>query len=154
MLGILVMFISATTITSCKNDDGQDNDPLNNTPYTISGNGNGSQVVPSAGGTGTGTLSGTYTPSSRQLVYTATWNGLTTVPSAGGFYNGPAGVNGLAASPPFTFSGASAELGSTTGTITLTEAQAADLISGNWYYTYGTANYPGGEIRGQVTASR
>jgi CHRD domain len=153
MLGILVVLVSAASVMSCKDDD-VDNNPQNSTPYTISGNGNGSQVVPSAGGSGTGTLSGTYTPSSRQLVYTANWNGLTDVPTAGGFYNASAGMNGLAVSTPWAFSGGSAELGSTSGTVTLTEAQAQDLISGNWYYTYGTATYPGGEVRGQITASR
>lgn len=153
MLSVLLVTLFTGALTSCK-DDGADNSPLNNTPYTISGNGNASQVVPSAGATGTGTISGTFTPSSRQLVYTANWNGLTDVPNVGGFYNASAGTNGLAVSTPWTFSGGSAELGSTTGTVTLTESQAQDLINGNWYYTYGTASYPGGEVRGQITASR
>lgn len=154
VLGIIAVMAFAVTIIGCKDDEKVDNNPLNNTPYTITGIGNGNQVVPSAGGSGTGTISGTYTPSSRELTYTANWNGLSNVPTTGGFYNGPSGTSGLAVGSPWTFSGGSAELGSTSGTITLTEAQAQDLINGNWYYTYGTPDYPGGEVRGQITASR
>jgi len=36
------------------------------------------------------------------------------------------------------------------GEATLTDAQAADLQSGKWYFNIHTAAHPGGEIRGQV----
>jgi hypothetical protein len=37
-----------------------------------------------------------------------------------------------------------------TGAATLTDAQAADLQAGKWYFNIHTAAHPGGEIRGQV----
>jgi hypothetical protein len=36
------------------------------------------------------------------------------------------------------------------GTATLTENQAADLLSGKWYANIHTAANPGGELRGQM----
>ena len=36
------------------------------------------------------------------------------------------------------------------GTATLTDAQAADLQAGKWYFNVHTAANKGGEIRGQV----
>ena len=36
------------------------------------------------------------------------------------------------------------------GSATLTDAQAADLMAGRWYFNLHTAAYPAGEIRGQV----
>ena len=37
---------------------------------------------------------------------------------------------------------------------TLTDAQAADLEAGKWYFNIHTAANPGGEIRGTVTAMK
>jgi hypothetical protein len=36
------------------------------------------------------------------------------------------------------------------GQVTLTDAQAAELMAGLWYVNLHTARYPGGEIRGQL----
>ena len=36
------------------------------------------------------------------------------------------------------------------GSATLTDAQAAELMAGQWYVNVHTAAHPGGEIRGQV----
>jgi hypothetical protein len=131
-------------------DDDKDN--VNNSPYTIGGNANGSQMVPSV--SGTGTISGKYDPSTRSLTYTSNWSGLTGAPSSGGFYNGASGVNGTARGTPWTFDSNATGTGSNTGTMTLTSEQAQQLTSGNWYYTYGTAINTGGEVRGQISAVR
>ena len=40
-----------------------------------------------------------------------------------------------------------------TGQATLTDAQAKDLLAGQWYFNVHTAKIPGGEIRGQVVKS-
>src|SRR4051812_5976837 len=95
MLVVTLVFIAA--LTSCKDDN---NDTVNNKPYTISGNASGSQVVPAVSGSGTGTISGTYDPSTRLLTYSSNWNGLTGAPSSGGFYSGASGVSGTAVGTP------------------------------------------------------
>lgn len=134
---------------SCNKDDAPDD-----SPYTLSGDASGSQVVPGVPGSAGGKISGSYNPKSRVLTYSSTWTGLTGPPTSGGFYNGSAGTNGTATGDPFTIAGGSYTSGSANGTMTLSEEQATQLIAGHWYYTYKTIAYPEGEIRGQVSATR
>src|SRR5690349_756831 len=145
----------AITITSCRDDD--DNNPINKKSYTISGNASNSQTVPALSDTtlsGSGTISGSYNPNTHVLTYTSNWTGLSGAPTSAGFYNGASGSTGTAVGAPWTIAVGSTGTGSTTGTMTLTEAQAAQLTSGNWYYSYATAANAGGEIRGQITAEQ
>ena len=62
--------------------------------FTISGNAGGSQVVPAVTDSGTATISGTYSSSTRQLITTTNWTNLTVGPTTGGFYVGATGTNG------------------------------------------------------------
>lgn len=144
-----LMLAGAVMFSACDKDD-DDNTSMNN--YTISGNASGSQVVPTVAGSGTGSMSGTYNPNNRTFTYTTTWNGLTGAPTNGGFYMGSSGTTGTAVGTPWTFGVGTTGTGTQTGSMTLTDAQAAQLTSGGWYYSYGTATYPGGEVRGQMTA--
>jgi Cu/Zn superoxide dismutase len=106
-----------------------------------------SDSVPTNNSNGTGSLQATYDTANKQLTYTVTYSGLTGNATAAHFH-GPADpgktagvvvpVQGSVASP-------------IKGTATLTDAQAADLLAGKWYFNVHTeANKPG-EIRGQVT---
>jgi hypothetical protein len=152
-LAICLSFVVFTGVfSSCDDDD--NNSTSNNSPYTISGNASGSQVVPAVSGSGTGTISGTYDPASRKLTYTSNWNGLTGAPSSGGFYSGASGASGTAMGTPWTIASGSTGTGSTSGTTTLTSEQASDFLGGNWYYSYGTSTNPNGEVRGQISATR
>src|SRR5262249_61904445 len=92
-------------------------------------------------------LESKYDTANNQLPYTVTHSGLTANATAA-LSHGPAEpgktagvvvpVQGSVASP-------------IKGTATLTDAQAADLLAGKWYFNVHTeANKPG-EIRGQVT---
>ena len=103
--------------------------------------------IPPNNSNGTGSLQATYDTANKQLTYTVTYSGLTGNATAAHFH-GPADpgktagvvvpVQGSVASP-------------IKGTATLTDAQAADLLAGKWYFNVHTeANKPG-EIRGQVT---
>jgi hypothetical protein len=103
--------------------------------------------VPPNTSNGSGSLQATYDTANKQLTYTVTYSGLTGNATAAHFH-GPADpgktagvvvpVQGSVASP-------------IKGTATLTDAQAADLLAGKWYFNVHTeANKPG-EIRGQVT---
>jgi hypothetical protein len=106
-----------------------------------------SDSVPPNTSNGTGSLQATYDTANKQLTYTVTYSGLTGNATAAHFH-GPAEpgktagvvvpVQGSVASP-------------IKGSATLTDAQAADLLAGKWYFNVHTeANKPG-EIRGQVT---
>jgi CHRD domain len=106
-----------------------------------------SESVPPNNSNGTGSLQATYDNANKQLIYTVNYSGLTGNATAAHFH-GPADpgktagvvvpVQGSVASP-------------IKGTVTLTDAQAADLLAGKWYFNIHTeANKPG-EIRGQVT---
>ena len=44
--------------------------------------------------------------------------------------------------------------GTATGTVTLTDAQETDFLAGMWYGNIHTAANTGGEIRGQVAATK
>lgn len=146
----IVVACSTLALTGCDYDD----DPVDTRTYTISGDADGSQVVPGVSGTGTGTISGTYDPNTRVLTYQSSWNGLTGAPSTGGFYVAARGSNGVAVGAPWTFDPTATSTGTTSGTMTLTEAQGAQLTAGNWYYSYSTLANAGGEIRGQIFAER
>jgi CHRD domain len=102
--------------------------------------------VPANDSKGTGALTATYDTTSKKLTYSATYSGLTG-PATAAHFHGPADaktnagivvpVSGAMASPM-------------KGEATLTDAQAADLQAGKWYFNVHTAANKGGEIRGQV----
>ena len=143
--------LGAVAISSC---DKKKDTPANNGMYTISGNGSGSQMVPAVAGNGSSTMTGTYNPTTRVLNYTTNWSNLTGAPTSGGFYTGASGVNGTSFGSPWTFGSDATGTGNVSGTATLTTDQANQLTSGNMYYTMGTAANTGGEVRGQMTATR
>lgn len=135
--------------TSCDKDN--DDNAVNNT-YTVSGNASSSQEVPAVTSSGAGSISGTYNKESNRLDYTIGWTGLTGNATNVGFYTGAPGTTGTAAqSLSITTNGLT---GNSTGSLTLSDEQETDLLSGKWYYNVGTLLNPGGEIRGQVSATQ
>jgi len=133
----------------------------------------GASEVPSNDSVGTGTIVANYNTGSKLLSWKGTFSGLTGNATAAHFY-GPAspGKNaGVAVpnpNPTASFVGsatltdaeeagplagdyyAQVHTASFEGSTTLTEAQAADLLADHYYVKVHTAAYPGGEIRGQV----
>ena len=107
---------------------------------------NAQQEVPPNPSTATGTADLTYDTVSKNLTWTITFKDLTGDPNVAHFH-GPAeagknsGVALLIANSPKS---------PATGSATLTDAQAADLVGGRWYVNIHTAANRGGEIRGQV----
>jgi hypothetical protein len=82
----------------------------------------------------------------RLLRWKLSYTGLSG-PATAGHFHGPAAVGANA--------GVALPLGATLrspmeGRVTLTAAQAADLLAGKWYVNIHTAAHPGGEIRGQM----
>jgi hypothetical protein len=103
--------------------------------------------VPPNSSAGTGTLAATYDTATKKLDYTATYSGLTG-PATMAHFHGPAEPGKNA---PIVVPVVGSVASPIKGSATLTDAQAADLIAGKWYFNVHTAANKGGEIRGQVT---
>lgn len=107
----------------------------------------GANEVPPTDSRATGYFEAVYRPSTKVLEYRLNLMGLSS-PITMGYLQGPAGPdeNGQQVAPiniPFydytIWDG-----------VTLTEQQAAQVLAGRWYVNVRTANYPDGEIRGQI----
>jgi hypothetical protein len=102
--------------------------------------------VPPVDGKGSGMLTATYDTATKKLTYTVTYKELSGAAVAAHFH-GPADAKSNA--------GVVVPVKEITpnqlkGEATLTDAQAADLQAGKWYFNIHTAANKGGEIRGQV----
>ena len=108
-----------------------------------------SNEVPPNSSKGTGTLTATYDTATKKLTWKGSYKDLSGPETAAHFHGNtppspPAGNSAVvvpapAPSSPFE------------GSATLTDAQAADLLAGKWYFNIHTAANKGGEIRGHVT---
>ena len=102
--------------------------------------------VPSNDSKGTGALTATYDTASKKLTYSVSYKDLSG-PATAAHFHGPADAK--------TNAGVVVPVkeitpGTLKGEATLTDAQAADLEAGKWYFNIHTAANKGGEIRGQV----
>lgn len=112
----------------------------------------GSSEVPPNTTSGTGSVTATYDPASKTLTWNGTFSGLTG-PATAAHFHGPAGP-GKNAGVVIWISEKGKPLSSPfKGSAKLTAAQAADLMSGQWYANVHTKANPGGEIRGQLEKS-
>jgi CHRD domain len=105
-----------------------------------------STEVPPNDSAAAGTLTATYDTTTKKLTYSVSYTGLTG-PATAAHFHGPAaaGANaGVAVPVKDVASPIKAEA-------TLTDAQAADLQGGKWYFNVHTEKNKGGEIRGQLT---
>jgi hypothetical protein len=105
----------------------------------------GSSEVPPNQSAGTGSVTATYDTGTKVLTWDGSYAGLSG-PATAAHFHGPAeaGKNAGVAVP---IAPATSPLH---GTATLTDAQAADLMAGNWYVNVHTEANKGGEIRGQL----
>jgi hypothetical protein len=105
------------------------------------------QEVPATTGNGRGTANVSLDPGTRQITWTVTYIDLTG-DATGAHIHGPAAPGANAAIVVnLAPSGLKSPL---QGSATLTDAQIADLQSGNYYVNVHTAQNKGGEIRGQL----
>jgi hypothetical protein len=107
----------------------------------------GSEEVPPNDSQGTGTVDATFDTESKAFAWTIEYSGLTGDATAAHFH-GPAAA-GANAGPVVPIDGALAS--PIKGEATLTDEQATQLQDGMWYFNLHTAQYPDGELRGQVT---
>ena len=147
---LAMSLITCSLLVACdKDDDDIDN---NDQVYALSGNASGSNEIPTNTTTGSGTLTGTYNANTNSLTYTINWTGLTGNITMAHFH-GPA-TSTETASPMLDITiGTNGTSGTTSSTVTVTDAFETALLAGKIYYNLHTALYPNGEIRGQVTAS-
>jgi hypothetical protein len=109
-----------------------------------------SSEVPPTTSKGTGALTGTYDTSTKVLTWSVTYSGLTG-PASAAHFHAPA-EKGKNSGVEIPIKG---ELASPiTGTATLTDEQAKNLTTGMTYFNIHTAANKGGEVRGQVSASK
>ncbi len=143
---LFIFALLTLSVYSCKKDDA----PANNDKVTKSGIPlQASQEVGSVISTGSGTIDIDYTKSTKVLMYTVNWTGLTTNATLMHFH-GP-GLRGATAPPVIPVTGfTQTPSGSYHGTATLTSAQEADFLAGKYYFNIHTVTYGGGELRGQI----
>ena len=106
----------------------------------------GAGEVPATTSQGSGMVVASYDTVSKKLSYTVTYQGLSG-PATAAHFHGPADAK--------TNAGVVVPVKDMTantlrGEATLTDAQAADLMAGKWYFNIHTAANKAGEIRGQV----
>jgi hypothetical protein len=106
----------------------------------------GANEVPPVDSQGTGTAEVTLDTETKVLTWTINYSGLTGDAAAAHFH-GPAAV-GANAGPVVPIEGSLAS--PISGSATLTDQQIADLQGGLWYFNIHTAQYPDGELRGQL----
>ncbi|HVI49253.1 MAG TPA: CHRD domain-containing protein [Chitinophaga sp.] len=149
------MVIPTVWLAACSGGGGGYGGGGNPTPATMNVNASlsGAQETPPNTVGGTGSLTGTYDPSTYKITYTLTWTGLTG-DATGMHFHGPAAVGQSAAVQVGITGFPAGTYGSVSGNAILTVSQAADLTAGKWYVNIHTAAYPGGEIRGQVSVSK
>lgn len=102
--------------------------------------------VPANDSKGAGSLNATYDTASKKLTYTVNYKDLSG-PATMAHFHGPADTKSNAGVVVPVKDMAPATL---KGETTLTDAQAADLQAGKWYFNIHTEKNKGGEIRGQV----
>jgi hypothetical protein len=105
-----------------------------------------SAEVPANDSKGSGMLTATYDTASKKLTYTVTYKDLSG-PATAAHFHGPADAKSNAGVVVPVKEVTPSQL---KGEATLTDAQAADLEAGKWYFNIHTAANKGGEIRGQV----
>ena len=148
-MSTLALAVRSALISAAVLAAGCSMNPMGTHAPTFSARLTGGAEVPSNASPGTGSLEARMNSDSRVLKWKVSYAGLTG-PVTAAHLHGPA-APGANAGVVVPFSGPLAS--PITGEATLTSAQVADLTAGKWYVNLHTAAYPGGEIRGQVSAN-
>ncbi len=107
------------------------------------------EVPPAANSKGTGTAEVRIDTKTNELTWKVSYSGLTG-PSTAGHIHGPAAA-GSNAGVVIPFPGVTPAATSAEGKATINPTQYGDLAAGLYYVNVHTAQYPGGEVRGQLT---
>jgi hypothetical protein len=104
----------------------------------------GADETPPNDSAGTGMVMATLDTDTKAFHYDITYSGLSGPATAAHFHVGAPGVSGP---PVIPIANPATPI---SGDATLTDAQAAVLTGGGWYFNVHTAAHPAGEVRGQV----
>lgn len=137
---MVVILVFIVGFLSCK----KDNSAISNGKINYSGTfvKSSDAVVTAA----TGTVTGTFDPTTMKLSYQITWSGLGSNATAMHFHD-----NGPVIDEITGFSEATS--GTMGSTVTLSNSQYADLQAGKIYVQIHTMNIPAGEIKATLTTS-
>lgn len=114
---------------------------------------NGVQEIPATGSPGSGVFNGTYDESTMELIFTVNFSGLSGTTTASHFHGPAVPDSNAGIQIPISDFPTGVTSGSITDTVTLDEAQEADLLAGLWYINIHTTAVGSGEIRGQLFES-
>lgn len=145
--GLMISFI----VTGCDDDD---DDIAKEVIYDLSGPANAANEIATTPveSSATGTISGTYNESTNLLQYKIDWSGLTSNANNAHFH-GPATPQEN--KPPLIdIPYTPTTSGSVSQSVTLTDEVEAHLLGGKIYYNIHSVTYPGGEIRGNILATK
>ena len=117
--------------------------------YSFSVTYSGTNEVPPNTSTATGTVVGTFNTAINRVFYTVTFSGLSGNATGAHFHApAPPGSNAPVIVPFNNFPAATS--GTYSGSAVVSDLQETQFLSNLWYANIHTANFPGGEIRGQV----
>jgi hypothetical protein len=149
LIRVSLAAVAAATLLGCTMPPPQTPPPVAAAPnlVALSTQLRGANEVPPTPSTGSGTVDALFDKNTNQLRWRVSYSDLSG-PALAAHFHGPAliGANAGVAVP---WPGPLAS--PMEGSMTLTSAQADELMSGLWYANIHTARYPGGEVRGQMT---
>ena len=106
----------------------------------------GKAEVPPNTSPASGAVTATYDDATKKLTWKGSYKDLSGPASAAHFHGPAAAGKNAGVAIPITPNGPEFE-----GSATLTDAQAKELLAGEWYVNVHTAANKGGELRGQLT---
>jgi Flp pilus assembly protein TadG len=138
---VLALALGTALFYSCGKDDA----PAKSNTVELTATLNGANEVPANTSTATGVVTGTYNKDTKSLGIVVTWTGFTA--TVGHIHKGAAGVSGgvqwgfpTPVTSPLTY----------TSTVAFTQPQEDSLLGGLYYVNIHSAQFGGGEIRGQL----
>jgi hypothetical protein len=119
--------------------------------FTYSTTLSGAQEVPPNASTATGLATGTYDTVTNIITLNLSWSGLIGGPAAAAHYHAPAlpGVNAGVIQALTAFPAAVS--GTYSNSFVFSDANETNLLNGLVYLNIHNAQFPGGEIRGQIS---
>lgn len=107
------------------------------------------QQSPAPQSDGKGWLNALYDSTSKTLTYVVSWRLKSGNLVSASHFHGP-GAIGVNAGVQIGVSLPGTNAGKMSGSVILTASQEVDLLAGNWYFNVHSAEFPSGELRGQL----